>query len=823
MIVVERLRICEFRGIRDLTLEFGGRNFVICGSNGTGKSGVVDALEFVLTGAISRLSGRGRGELSIRSHGPHVDCSVPDHAFVEAVVRTPASNSTISIRRTVKAPNSPEISPDTPSTRQVITYLHSHPEFALSRREITNYVLAEPGQRSKAVQELLKLDRINSLRLQFQKIARDAAAAAKNANQAMRSADDALSRVFGVSFNKSTAFLGAVNKQRALLGLQPLVEGNIGNLIDGVVVAAAYSPASPVNKEVLATDIAALRSIQEKRLEVDFEQLRMAAVERLKGLVDDAPLLDAVRRDDFLRVALEFFDREHCPVCDTDFGVEEFIGIIERKRAKLVDVRERRGIAEEKVAQVIVILERELALLRTVWPHANSLLLPAMKGAITEFGAAVAKAIETLRAFLPLQSTIAAMESLPSPNKLAVVLDALQSACASLPEPSVQNASAGLLGVAQERLNVFRTALERLTQANERARIAQRVNAIYRDETESALDAIYEKVQLRFSELYRFLNADDEGNFEAEIKQDKAGLDLRVDFYRRGKHPPAAYHSEGHQDSMGLCLYLALMEHLQGDKFTFAVLDDVLMSVDAGHRREVTRMLSEKFPGTQFALTTHDVVWQKFMQTSGLVAAKNIIQFRKWSVDAGPSVWRTGDVWAEIEAANADGNILYAATQLRNYLEYISAEACQAFRAKVVYNADGRYDLGDLLDSALVCLKDLYSDVIASLETWGVKEAIDSAKERKRKLADAVASASVERWQINPVIHFNEWCNLSSRDFALVIAAYKNLIHELHCSVCAGLVEVSPRRGSKEHLHCACGAFSFSFKRKPKTKSSLLS
>lgn len=58
MIQVESLTIAEFRGIRSLSLNLQRRNFAVCGSNGTGKSGVVDALEFVLTGTISRLTGK---------------------------------------------------------------------------------------------------------------------------------------------------------------------------------------------------------------------------------------------------------------------------------------------------------------------------------------------------------------------------------------------------------------------------------------------------------------------------------------------------------------------------------------------------------------------------------------------------------------------------------------------------------------------------------------------------------------------------------------------------------------------------------------------
>jgi predicted ATP-dependent endonuclease of OLD family len=73
MIRIEKIDIHKFRGIRDLTLDLKGQNFAACGPNGTGKSGIVDAIEFALTGGISRLSGSGTGGLSVKLHGPHVD------------------------------------------------------------------------------------------------------------------------------------------------------------------------------------------------------------------------------------------------------------------------------------------------------------------------------------------------------------------------------------------------------------------------------------------------------------------------------------------------------------------------------------------------------------------------------------------------------------------------------------------------------------------------------------------------------------------------------------------------------------------------------
>ena len=65
MIYIQSITVEEFRGIREMTLDLKDKNFAVCGPNGTGKSGIVDALEFALTGNISRLSGRGTGDVSV--------------------------------------------------------------------------------------------------------------------------------------------------------------------------------------------------------------------------------------------------------------------------------------------------------------------------------------------------------------------------------------------------------------------------------------------------------------------------------------------------------------------------------------------------------------------------------------------------------------------------------------------------------------------------------------------------------------------------------------------------------------------------------------
>lgn len=111
MIKIGLLTIHDFRGIRAITLDLSSNNFAVCGPNGSGKSGVVDAIEFVLTGDISRLAGKGTAGLSVKEHGPHVD-STPEHAFVEAQVFIAGTGKSATVRRTVKQPKVPTVTPD---------------------------------------------------------------------------------------------------------------------------------------------------------------------------------------------------------------------------------------------------------------------------------------------------------------------------------------------------------------------------------------------------------------------------------------------------------------------------------------------------------------------------------------------------------------------------------------------------------------------------------------------------------------------------------------------------------------------------------------
>ena len=156
MITIEQVHIEHIRGIRELTLDLNSKSFVISGPNGSGKSGVVDAVEFGLTGAITRLTGKGTGGLSLATHGPHIDMKeYPDAAFVRLTLHIASLGKTATLTRWIKKPKQPTIEPDDEDVRSALEEVRAHPEITLSRREIIKFILAEATKRSQDVQTLL--------------------------------------------------------------------------------------------------------------------------------------------------------------------------------------------------------------------------------------------------------------------------------------------------------------------------------------------------------------------------------------------------------------------------------------------------------------------------------------------------------------------------------------------------------------------------------------------------------------------------------------------------------------------------------------------
>ncbi|HEU5047054.1 MAG TPA: ATP-binding protein [Rickettsiales bacterium] len=818
MIRIQKVIINEFRGIRNFSFDLKGDNFAVCGPNGTGKSGIVDAVEFAFTGNISRLSGEGTGDLSVTKHGPHVDSrEKPDQAYVEVAFTIVSSGKQATVQRTIKNVTKPKITPNDDDVKAVLSHIEEHPEFVLSRRELIRYVISKPGDRSKEVQALLRLDKLETLRTLFQKIWNACEKEIKPLDSNKNIARNELVQALGVAQLSTAEILSEINKRRTLLSLPEIqkLEANT-SIKDGLATMGGVGAASKISKPQALEDIKNLNAALNAIAAPEFQTSRKSVLDQVVELNANAATLESLSRESLFRTALNLFDESSCPVCDTEWEPKEFRNLLNGKLAHLASIKKKRGELEKALEPITAKIDGLRSAMVAVSKYGPLFTEPVDVQPLKSYEVMLLENTRQLRAFLPLQKTLDALQSdLIVPDAAKIILAAIKNAVEIIPEPSQQDAARDYLIVGQEKLDAYRKTSLQLEAGNKRTTTAKQVLDKYVDVMNTELEKIYQNVEHTFRNFYRIINNDDESAFEAKLTPSMGKLGFDVDFYGRGFFPPGAYHSEGHQDGMGLCLYLALMEHLLGNNFTFAVLDDVLMSVDSGHRREVCTLLKQKFPNTQFILTTHDDIWLKHMKTAGMVKNNKFVHFRTWNVDTGPTEWNDRDIWKEISDHLSKNEIKQAASLLRNFLEYFSKEACHRLRAPVQFRGDAQFTLGDLLPPAIKRFRELLKEGRKAAESWGQQDKVAQIEALQAKLEASAKKSEAEQWQVNTAIHYNEWANFSKNDFIPVVEAFKALLQVFECVKCSEVLRVLPERGKKEALKCSCNEASINLVTKP--------
>ncbi len=820
MIRVKTIHIEEFRGIRDLDLDLDAKNFGICGPNGTGKSGVVDAVEFCITGDVTRLSGQGSAGLSVKAHAPHVDQhDHPEKASVTITADIPSLGKSVKIHRSVKNPRKAEITPNDADLEGIIEELQTHPEFALSRREIIKYIITPPGKRSEDVQTLLRLEHIEKLRKNLTTFCNKRKDEADEADRARSRAETDLKNALKIDRLERALVLEKVNEKRKLLCLEDLTELTKDTSFKAGVAAPQDGQKKPALRKATAlADLSALQSAIKDGEPPDLAERRQSVKTVLKKLKDDEKALTLARRHGFIKTGLDLITEDACPLCDTEWNAEELREHLRKKLLSaeeieqlLVQLRDDMNAILQSLSERIQAVERAIQYSQSLKPPVQQ---AELSGYLTELKSAEAALTDFLKDHSEIEPALQAVSaSWWSPKTdQQTRIDECHAAVNALPDTSTEDVARDILIVAQERYEKLLGATKTVKEQKACSAIAQKVLDYYNTSCTTVLESIYDKVAEEFTNYYRVINREDEEKFVGKLKSAPAKLSFDVDFYGRGLFPPGAYHSEGHQDGMGLCLYLALMKHTLGDKFTFAVLDDVLMSVDTGHRREVCRLLKSEFPNTQFILTTHDRVWLQYMKTEGLIARSQ--SFGGWTIDAGPRVWDDNDIWTELQCELDKDDVAKAAWLLRRYLEYTATILADNLRARIEFRGDSHYDLGDLLPHVLKEWRKRLEDGEKSAAHWKRDDEKKALVVMREKVKELIAKTNAEQWAINASVHFNEWANLQRHEFQEVVDAFKDLLENLRCenANCKSYLYVLPRKGKAEEMRCNCSATNINLK-----------
>ena len=798
---IQELEVCNFRGIKELKLEPLGNNFLISGPNGSGKSAIVDAVDFLLTGDVSRMRGPGTKDIKLKEHAPHIKADAKD-CWVKATIEIPDVSEPVEIKRVMDKPKKLVCDDEYVDVLKPIQELASRGQHVLTRREILNYVTADAGTRAKQIQNLLKINEVEVTRKKLRKVLNSLKKDSQNAESNLNNSKAHINGTVNIETFNEDVILNFVNENRQILGGEELDKLDSATVKEDVKSPALVSDDN-INLELLEKD---LENLQDPDFNEETGLLQSEYLKLHEKLMSDTT--SPKDRLQLTQLGLKLTS-DTCPLCDTPWDPDELQSHLEGKLEHLKGVKSDLERMQKLSGELSNAIKNRLSSLVQVIKASSVLGLDQEVGVLHVYK----EDLERISASFDVDEY--GGESIPLLTDIEELGGKiLQVAVDRYGEPSPEQTAWDKLNRLEENLKYYEENLIQYEKSKSALNNALILHDAFIESRDHVLDSLYSEIKDRFVELYRQLHGNDEADFDADLVSEGAGVDFKVKFHGEGKHPPHALHSEGHQDSMGICLYLALAERLTQGYIDLIILDDVMMSVDAPHRRRICHLLADFFKGKQFFITTHDQTWARQLQSEGVIRSNNRVELSNWTIQDGPRINYMGDIWEPIDKDLSRNDVPSAAAKLRRGSEEYFGLVCSNLQAPVKYKFSGQNDLGDLLSGALSSYKKYLKQAKTAARSWENYEELDKLKTIEDCSKDVFGRINVERWAVNPAVHFNEWADFTSQDFKPVVDSFNSLFSLFQCDKCGTILHLVMSGSNPEAVKCNCGSVNWNLKGK---------
>lgn len=318
------------------------------------------------------------------------------------------------------------------------------------------------------------------------------------------------------------------------------------------------------------------------------------------------------------------------------------------------------------------------------------------------------------------------------------------------------------------------------------------ISEIIVTERKKYIDEILGSISLEVQILYSFLHPDEKiGHPHFYLKEKAIGsLEFDASFHTEDSIPPQVYYSESHLDTLGICVFIALAKRYKTEN-TILILDDVLTSVDAQHMDRFMNLLdtqSEVF--NQIIITTHYRPWKdRYKYARGSVGNIDVIELAPWTIYNGIQVSKFIESVDEIKKLlptvnNERQNIASkSGILLESLLDFITLQ----YRCSMQRNASGEYTLGELVNG-------IDSKLAEKLEVVKGQQQI--------KLKPLFEDATKYSWIRNSVgCHFNTiGSDVPDSEIVNFAKSVLTISESVICEKCGRL----PKKNAGEFWKCSC-------------------
>jgi recombinational DNA repair ATPase RecF len=706
---IKKIRIKAFRGIPNLELELDGKSLVLRGENGTGKSSLIDSIEFFFTGRVMHLEGvRG---LSLKEHGPHVNFS---HGDVDVDITFDPGNVTLT-RTFASAPSPPRHLKDYFETAQTGTFI-------LRRAQVLEFIESQPAERFRAIGNIIGLGDLDNIELEMMRARDDLSGKVESNKGDIQRLLSGLIEVLGGDIRTVRDVVPALNKilrKEKLPLINSLEEAgkHAEEMLKTVKKTISIDQISLLNKMIGDTRTDLITEDFVNRLTGFNSKVKKLLQEETTRKISLIGLLEIGRK------IIEQGRLDECPICEQKIDRERVLSRLSERVSLVEALSKEASQVRSASVPILDILKGTIARMQSIASTIESFdQLSGERNRIQEALQSLRTLNDEILAAKDLDGEVSISTLTDQKNSINNLIATLSKSCQELLDHiDLTNEEKKLLQIVR-LIEQVRTKTEELSRIesekleNERRfNLAEKIYSTFSATKKSKIQGVYSNIQEDIQKFYSMLHPNDpHKNIQLIVALGRrASTELKIESFGRMGEDPRALTSEGHLDSLGLCVFLAFVKRFDTD-CSLIVLDDVVNTIDSGHRDNICKLLLEEFQDKQLLITTLDGVWYEQLRASqhayGLEGNfKNMIII-DWDVSAGPRIRGYKPRWEKIQEDISTGDRTSAGNEGRQYLEWILEQICEVTEAPVPFRSSRRYEIRDLLVPARKRLDSLIAE-----------------------------------------------------------------------------------------------------------------
>ena len=253
-------------------------------------------------------------------------------------------------------------------------------------------------------------------------------------------------------------------------------------------------------------------------------------------------------------------------------------------------------------------------------------------------------------------------------------------------EENSENSDLLLINNALIELDKIKDLEWQIANLNSKQSVAKIALDTFTSTKEEFINKIINDIKDDIKHFYEFIHKGDEINSPDIQLPDHNHIEIYLNSFGENVDP-RSFASEGHLDSLGLCIFLAFNKKF--NQIPFIVLDDVIATVDMGHKEKIARLLTEELDDYQIFVTTHSKLWAEQLKRLTNIANRTAKPYEiiAWNKKEGPILATPVDSEERIQKyLNPDHYDLNAAgNTARRYFEHILKEICKANELEIPY------------------------------------------------------------------------------------------------------------------------------------------